>query len=122
LRFNGSGAVDRLRALAGTIGSGYTASSDADQLDWRKTMQIAIELPNDFVGMQTEQTIAKEMRSASALALFKAGRVSLTKAAELAGLDIYGFMSLCKDERIEVIDTSRDELLHEMQLVSRASA
>jgi hypothetical protein len=30
-------------------------------------MQIAIELPNDFVGMQTEQTIAKEMRSAYAL-------------------------------------------------------
>ncbi len=85
-------------------------------------MQIAIELPNDFVGMQTEQTIAKEMRSAYALALFKAGRVSLAKAAELAGLDIYGFMSLCKDERIEVIDTSRDELLHEMQLTSKPSA
>ncbi|MCF7980268.1 MAG: UPF0175 family protein [Chromatiaceae bacterium] len=85
-------------------------------------MQIAIELPNDFVEMQSEQTIAKEMRSAYALALFKAGRVSLAKAAELAGLDIYRFMSLCKDERIEVIDTSRDELLHEMQLVSRPSA
>jgi predicted HTH domain antitoxin len=85
-------------------------------------MQIAIELPNDFVEMQTEQTIAKEMRSAYALALFKAGGVSLTKAAELAGLDIYAFMSLCKDERIEVIDTSRNELLHEMQLVSKASA
>jgi predicted HTH domain antitoxin len=38
--------------------------------------------------MQNEQTIAKEMRSAYALALFKAGRVSLAKAAELAGLDI----------------------------------
>ncbi|NBC47232.1 MAG: UPF0175 family protein [Gammaproteobacteria bacterium] len=85
-------------------------------------MQIAIELPNDFVGMQTEQTIAKEMRLAYALALFKAGRVSLAKAAELADLDIYGFMALCKEERIEVINTSRDELLHEMQLASRPGA
>lgn len=83
-------------------------------------MQIAIELPNDFVGMQTEQTIAKEMRLAYALALFKVGCVSLAKAAELAGLDIYGFMALCKDEQIDVIDTSRDELLSEMQLAAKS--
>lgn len=85
-------------------------------------MQVAIDLPNDFVEMQTEQTIAKEMRLAYALALFKEGRVSLAKAGELAGLDIYGFIAACKAERIEVIDTSRDELVREMHLLSEPSA
>lgn len=36
---------------------------------WGAKMQIAINLPNDFVGMQTEQAIAKEMRLAYALTL-----------------------------------------------------
>jgi len=85
-------------------------------------MQIPIELPNDFVGMQTEQTIADEMRCAYALALLKAGRVSLAKAAELADRDIYSFLALCKEERVEVIDTSRDELLREMHLVSKSGS
>lgn len=84
-------------------------------------MQVAIDLPNDFVMMQTEQTIAKEMRLAYALALFEEGRVSMVKAAELAGLDIYGFLAACKSGRIEVIDTSRDELLREMRLFAEPS-
>ncbi len=82
-------------------------------------MQIAIDLPNDFVGMQTEQCLAQELRRAYALALFKESRVSLAKAAELAGLDIYGFMAVCKNEQIEFIDTSREELVREMRLVSK---
>jgi predicted HTH domain antitoxin len=81
-------------------------------------MQIAIDLPNDFVGMQTEQAIAKEMRLAYALTLCKESRVSLAKAAELADLDLYAFIAACKNERISVIDTSRDELLREMYLIS----
>lgn len=85
-------------------------------------MHIAVELPNDFVEMQTEQAIAKEMRLAYALSLFKAGRVSLAKAAELAGVDIYAFIAKCKDERIEVIATSRDELLREMHALPEPGA
>ena len=81
-------------------------------------MQIAINLPNDFVGMQTEQAVAKEMRLAYALTLFKESRVSLAKAAELADLDLYAFITACKNERISAIDTSRDELLREMYLIS----
>ena len=39
---------------------------------------------------------------------------SRTKAAELAGLDLYGFMLVCKDNRIPVIDVSRTDLLEEL--------
>ncbi len=78
-------------------------------------MQVAIDLPNDFVGILTEQAIAREMRVTYALALFKDARVTLAKAAELAGMNIYEFMSVCKAQRISVIDISRDELVQEMQ-------
>jgi predicted HTH domain antitoxin len=49
-----------------------------------------------------------------ALKLFKSSEVTLSKAAELAGLDIYDFMNVCKQERIPVIDVTREELLEEM--------
>ena len=47
-------------------------------------MQIATNLPNNFVEMQTAAVIEREMRTSYALALFKAARVTLSKAAELA--------------------------------------
>lgn len=82
-------------------------------------MQIAIDLPNDFVGILTEETIAREMRLSYALALFKDGRVTLGKAAELAGIDIYSFIAACKVERIPVIDLSREDLIDEVRSVGR---
>jgi predicted HTH domain antitoxin len=77
-------------------------------------MQIAVELPNDFVAFQTAPKIQKEMRTSYALWLFQRGRVTLGKAAELAGVELYDFMLICKDNRVPVIDPSREELLEEM--------
>jgi len=50
-------------------------------------MQVAIDLPSDFVGMLTQDVVAREMRITYALALFKDARVTLAKAAELAGMN-----------------------------------
>jgi predicted HTH domain antitoxin len=80
-------------------------------------MQVAIDLPNDFVGILTEQAIAREMRVTYALALFKDARVTLAKAAELAGMNLYEFMSVWRAQRISVIDISRDELVQEAQSI-----
>ncbi len=77
-------------------------------------MQIAIELPNDFVAFQAEPEIKKEIRNAYALWLYQRGRVTLVKAAELAGVDLYDFMAICKDNQVPIIDISRDELLEEL--------
>ncbi|MFZ1829344.1 MAG: UPF0175 family protein [Candidatus Competibacteraceae bacterium] len=78
-------------------------------------MQVAINLPNDFVAMQTADVIEREMRISYALALFEAARVTLSKAAELADLNIYDFIRACKENRIPVIDITREELLHELE-------
>jgi predicted HTH domain antitoxin len=77
-------------------------------------MQIAIELPNDFVAFQAEPTIRKEITTSYALWLYQRERVTLAKAAELAGLDLYDFMQVCKDNRTPVIDISRTDLLEEL--------
>lgn len=77
-------------------------------------MQIAIDLPNDFVAFQDEQTIRHDIRISYALWLFQTGRVTISKAAELASMDIYDFMAACKINRVPVIDVERSELLVEM--------
>ncbi|MEY6434299.1 UPF0175 family protein [Thioalkalicoccus limnaeus] len=83
-------------------------------------MQIAINLPKDFVEMQTTSVIEREMRLSYALALFKAGRVTISKAAELAGLTLYDFIRSCKDNQIPVIDMTREELIEELESMRTA--
>ena len=77
-------------------------------------MQIAIDLPKDFVQFQSESDIQQEIRTSYAVWLYQHQRVTLGKAAKLAGTDIYDFMTLCKANRVPVIEISRDEILEEL--------
>ncbi len=83
-------------------------------------MQIAIDLPNDFVAFQAVPDIRQEIRISYALWLYQQRRVTLGKAAELAGCNIYDFMSICKTNRQPVIDITRDELLEELNGFSQS--
>jgi predicted HTH domain antitoxin len=83
-------------------------------------MQVAVDLPRDFVEMQTAAVIEREMRVCYALALFKDARVTLSKSAELAGMNIYDFMAVCRDHRIPVIDITREELVQELESMRAA--
>ncbi|MEE9425427.1 MAG: UPF0175 family protein [Methylococcales bacterium] len=78
-------------------------------------MQIAIELPNDFMTMQSEQKVKQETRLSYALRLYKTANLTLSKAAELANLDIYEFMRCCKEEQIPVINVTKEELQKELE-------
>ncbi len=77
-------------------------------------MQIAVNLPNDFVDFQLAEDIEKEMRLSYSLWLLKNARLTLSKAAELAGIDIYEFIAACKQYDVPVIDISKEELLEEL--------
>ena len=77
-------------------------------------MQLAIELPNDFTQLRGTERIIKEIHLSYALRLYKSEEVTLSKAAELAGLDLYDFMSACKQEGIPTIAISKEELLDEL--------
>lgn len=77
-------------------------------------MQIAIDLPNDFVRFQTATDLSQEIRASYALWLYQNERVTLAKAAEVAGLNLYDFMIVCKSNKTPVIDVSREELVAEI--------
>jgi predicted HTH domain antitoxin len=50
-------------------------------------MQIAIDLPNDFVACQAVPDIRQEVRTSYALWLYQREWVTLVKATELAGFN-----------------------------------
>lgn len=77
-------------------------------------MLVSVELPNDFVSLQSIAEIEKEMQLSYSLWLFKNTRVTLAKAAELARMDIYAFIIACKQNDIPIIDITREELLDEL--------
>jgi len=77
-------------------------------------MQLALELPNDIAAFQTVEDVGREVRVSYAFWLYQQQRVTLGKAAEVAGVSLYDFMSLCKWNKIPVIDVSREELLSEL--------
>jgi predicted HTH domain antitoxin len=70
------------------------------------------------VEFQVPAQIEHDMRLAYALWLFKGTKVTIAKAAELAGLNIYEFIKACKDNQVPVVDISRDELLEELEGLS----
>jgi predicted HTH domain antitoxin len=78
-------------------------------------MQIAVELPNDFVAFQQSNQIKREICLSYAMWLFKSAKVTLSKAAEIAGLDIYDFMSACKENTVPVVDIDKQALADEFQ-------
>lgn len=78
-------------------------------------MQIAIELPNDFVAFQAAPTLRSEISASYALWLFQQERVTLAKAAELASMSLYDFMIFCKNNGVAVIGISPEELRDEFE-------
>jgi len=76
-------------------------------------MQIAVEVPSDFMALREKQTVEQEMRLC--FAVFKNAEITLSKAAQLAGYNHYEFIDACKKERITVINISKEELLNELK-------
>lgn len=78
-------------------------------------MQVAIDLPNDLIAFQSTADIRQEVQNSYALWLYQQERVTLAKAAEIAGVSLYDFMHLCKTNQLPVIDMSREELTAEVE-------
>lgn len=77
-------------------------------------MQLTIQLPNDFMSLQPAPQVAKDVQLSYALWLFQQAKVTLHKAAKIAGIDIFAFMAACKDSKIAVIDFTKEELSEEL--------
>lgn len=78
-------------------------------------MQITVDLPEPFIHFESVVNIQRDMKLSYALWLFKQHKVTISKAADLAGLDLYGFMQVCQQNEIPVIDISAESLDAELE-------
>ena len=62
-------------------------------------MELRITLPEDYgicFGERDPNLLEAEMKKNNALILYKQGKISLSKSAELASMSIYEFIAECK--------------------------
>ena len=78
-------------------------------------MQITIDLPEPLIKFESIASIQADMKLSYALWLFKQQKVTLSKAAELAGLDMYSFMKLCHQNDVPVINLTPEALDAELE-------
>lgn len=57
-----------------------------------------------------------------ALMLFKKNKISIGKAREIAGIDIYEFQKECKKHQIPIINYSLKEIEAELNMIQRQDA
>ncbi|HNF27918.1 MAG TPA: UPF0175 family protein [Leptospiraceae bacterium] len=77
-------------------------------------MQVSVELSDVYFSFYDKSALAKEIQLSLALILFKQGKVSISKASSIAGLDLYEFMRECKRNEIPVINISGEDLAEEL--------
>ncbi|NWF67234.1 MAG: UPF0175 family protein [Campylobacterales bacterium] len=77
-------------------------------------MTLAIDFPDDLLVHFDKVELQQEIKKDSALMLYKKGKISLSKASELADMDIYSFMNECKIYDIVTLSISKDELEKEI--------
>jgi len=73
-------------------------------------MQISFSLPESQFITETPEAVTQKIRWYAALGLYQAGELSIGAASELAGLDRYEFLELCKREGIALHTQTPDEL------------
>lgn len=82
-------------------------------------MQLAIDLPDAYVKMFDESKLKNQIRLSYALMLYRQEEVSISKAAEIAGMDLYDFMLECKRNSIPTLSTTPDELKSELETLGK---
>ena len=82
-------------------------------------MQVLVDLPDEYFSFYDKPTLAKEIQVSLALLLFKQSKISIGKAANIAGMDLYEFMKECKKNEIPVVSITVDELNDEWESIQK---
>jgi len=77
-------------------------------------MKVTIDIPDKFSYLGDHLKLKKEIKQKYALSLYRDEKISLSAAAEIAGIDIYEFIAECKRNNIPVISYSSEELDKEL--------
>jgi len=73
-------------------------------------MQISFSLPESQFVAETPEAVTQKIRTYAALGLYQAGELSIGAASELAGIDRYDFLELCKREGVTLHTQTPEEL------------
>jgi len=73
-------------------------------------MQISFSLPESQFITETPEAVTQKIRWYAALGLYQAGELSIGAASELAGVDRYEFLELCKREGVTLHTQTPEEL------------
>jgi|CXWL01.1.fsa_nt_gi predicted HTH domain antitoxin len=73
-------------------------------------MQISFSLPDGQFVTETPEQAAQKIRVYAALGMYQAGELSIGAASELAGMDRYDFLELCKREGVALRVQTAEEL------------
>ena len=84
-------------------------------------MQVLVDLPDEYFSFYDKPTLARELQVSLALLLFKQSKISIGKASNIAGMDLYEFIKEYKKNEIPVISTTVDELNDEWESIKYRS-
>lgn len=82
-------------------------------------MQISFSIPEGQFITETPEEAAQKIRVYAALGMYQAGELSIGAASELAGLDRYEFLELCKREGVVLRTQTPNELEAEFKKFSK---
>lgn len=80
------------------------------------SVQVSVELPEEVFSAirSTPEHFVKEMRLAAAVKWYEIGKVSQSKAAEIAGISRYEFLSALNEFGISPFQVTEEELIEEI--------
>ena len=85
------------------------------------TLTVALELPRDLLGALEvpQMQIEARLRELIALELFREGRISSGKGAELLGISKLAFVQLLSQHGIDYFTESPEELKAEVEMLDQ---
>jgi len=81
-------------------------------------MQISFSLPESQFFAESPEVVTQKIRLYAALGLYQAGELSIGAASELAGVDRYEFLEVCKREGVTLHTQTPDELEADLKKLS----
>ena len=79
-------------------------------------VKLTLELPDDALAIlrSSPETFANELRLAAAVKWYEMGRISQSRAAELAGINRHDFLQALARFQVTPFQVSPDELAEEL--------
>ena len=81
-------------------------------------MQISFAFPQQQFVAEPIEDVIDEIRLYASLGMYRAGKLSIGAACELAGVDRYIFLDFCRRENVPLQTQSPDELESDFQRFS----